>query len=147
MIRPATLADVDRILEMSLAFIAGSHYAEVLVPDVTALRATTEAFCGADPDRVVLLSVLEEQIVGMLALIAYVQPFTGQRVAGEMVWWVEPAHRGQGGRLLIAGERWAHTRGAQSLQMLAPTPSVESLYERHGYQALERLYQRTLVCS
>ncbi len=34
-----------------------------------------------------------------------------------------------------------------ALQMIAPTLAVEQLYERHGYVAVERIYQRRLEGS
>jgi GNAT superfamily N-acetyltransferase len=47
-------------------------------------------------------------------------------------------------RLLRDAERWARARGAEALELVAPNPRVELLYERLGYTPVERMFFRRL---
>lgn len=70
-------------------------------------------------------------------------PFT---VAQEVVWWVDPAHRGNSVGMLREFEQWATLRGVFAIEVksLAKFPEVEKLYERVGYARLETSWVRWL---
>lgn len=70
-------------------------------------------------------------------------PFT---VAQEVVWWVDPAHRGNSVDMLREFEQWATLRGVFAIEVksLAKFPEVEKLYERAGYARLETSWVRWL---
>ena len=91
--------------------------------------------------------VVEQQdtVVGMIGLLLFENPITGELTASELFWWVEPEHRGHGVRLLKRGEQWARASGAQKIHMIAPTPAVGHLYERLGYGYLEAAYQKAIA--
>jgi GNAT superfamily N-acetyltransferase len=63
---------------------------------------------------------------------------------GEVFWWVEPEHRGEGVKLLREAEKRAKHAGAQTMQMIAPTDKVAGLYQRFGYEFVEAAYQKSL---
>lgn len=145
MVRRAALNDVAAIAEMGSHFLAGSGYS-AHISDNPAHRSATAATLIANPDALVLVADRGDgSLVGMLILVLYAHPLSGQLFAAELVWWVEPDARGKAGlQLLVEGERWARDRGAEAIQMIAPTLDVERIYQRRGYAATERQYQKVL---
>ena len=146
-IRSARETDLDRIVEMGRRFLASTSYRDVIADNPSQMaRLATGLLDHAQGTILVAERVTSPdplpQVVGMIGLFAFEHPIAGERIAGELFWWVEPAHRGIGLRLLRAAEQWAHDHGATALQMIAPTPDVERLYERLGYARVEVHYQR-----
>jgi GNAT superfamily N-acetyltransferase len=139
--RLATLADVDAVAAMGERFRATTGYRDTLAANPAQLAALATRLIDA-PDGDVIVADVDGALVGMLALLVYAHHMSGERIAGELAWWVDPAHRGIGVRLLRAAEAWAQARGAVALQLIAPTPAVERLVERLGYTPVERTYQR-----
>lgn len=138
-IREATLADTPRLVEMTIAFIVSSIYAEMLEasPDRIALVVSNllnggVIFVAADDAGA---------LVGMIGIT-----LSGDRTFGEEAgWWVEPAHRTSalvGPKLLRRAECWARERGLLLLKMVAPagSPEVEAFYLHAGYFELETTY-------
>lgn len=84
--------------------------------------------------------------VGMMALSTYLHPMSGERIATEIVWWMDPDARGGRAalKLFAAGEAWAREQGAVKLQMIAPSDKVGQFYERLGFERIEVHYQRSL---
>jgi GNAT superfamily N-acetyltransferase len=93
-----------------------------------------------------IVVVGNHKAVGMIGLITFLHPLSGETYATEMIWWVEPNYRksGAGIRLLRAAERWAKDQGAVALQMIAPTPEVGQIYAATGFEQIETLYQKAL---
>ena len=142
--RPATLMDVEGIVGMGRRFMAQTVYRGKLADNPAQLRAlATHLIESVDGD--VIVAEDDSGLVGMIAVLAYTHHMSGERIAGEVAWWVEPTRRGIGIRLLKDAERWAREKGATHLQMIAPSNDVEALYERLGYEPVERTYQRRLM--
>jgi RimJ/RimL family protein N-acetyltransferase len=141
-IRRAVVEDVPRIAEMGARFI-DTEYPHALRFDAEQLAATTQRLMA---HGLVLVADAGDGVVGMLALTTYQHPLSGDRIATEIVWWVDPEVRG--GRaalqLFAAGEAWARAEGATHLQMIAPSDKVGRFYERLGFAKLETHYQRAL---
>lgn len=69
------------------------------------------------------------------------------RVGGELMWWIEPEHRGSGIglKLLKALENAAYTAGARRWSMIAiegTAERVSRIYDQMGYTASERTYSK-----
>ena len=144
-IRLATMEDVPRIVAMGVEFLNGSSYQSVFLENADQIRALAERIIGSEDGDVLLSVNASGSVVGMIAMIAFDHFISGQRAAGEVVYWVEPRERGSSGvRLLKAAEQWAKAHGAVFIQMIAPTPRTEMLYERLGYAPIERIFQRAL---
>lgn len=143
-VRDATLSDVPRLVEMGGAFLASTSYRDRLADVPDARAATMVSLIEQDQSTVLVLDNGEE-VVGMLGMILYRQPLSGEAVAGEVFWWVDPEHRGRGLTLWRAGEVWARELGARKIQMIAPSEDVERIYTARGYAPLERVYQRELT--
>lgn len=137
MIRAAVIADVPRLVEMGVLFLASTAYGAVL-PTNRAAIAERMAWLIEHPDRDVLVTVDHADTpTGMLGVLAFAHPLSGQWVAGHLFWW-------QGPRLLRAGEQWARAHGAESFLMNAPmmsaTVDVARHYVQRGYRAVETSY-------
>lgn len=113
-------------------------------PDPECLRTTAAWLLDGSTDRTVFVAETATGLVGMIGLFVHPHPFTGQRTATEMFWWIDPEARGPGMRLLRAAETWARRAGAATLQMVAPDPAVERFYERVGFTRVETSYTRRL---
>lgn len=143
-IREATAEDVPDLVEMGLRFRA-HVYRDTLAENRERLEALALEMVST-PDRVVFVAEEDrtQRLCGMLGIVVFGHPMSGERQATEVFWWVEPEYRGVGIRLLRVGERWAQMRGAVTMQMVAPSESagVGRLYERLGYREIERAFQR-----
>jgi GNAT superfamily N-acetyltransferase len=141
-IRPAVEADIPALVAMGGRFIA-TVYAGRLGDSADA-RADLMGKLIAHEDATLLVKVKGGVIVGMIGAVVYTQPISGDRIGGEMFWWVEPEHRGQGMRLLACAEAWAKAKGAVCFQSIAPSDRTSRLYARLGYVLLETVYQKGL---
>lgn len=142
-VRPATERDVPRIIEMGRAFLQASPYVAVLRENPAQIETFTR-WLLTNPEG--LLLVLEDRggaVAGMFGALLAPHYFSGDMMATEVVWWVEPDARGAGKLLLAAAEQHAQAHGAIALQMIAPDPRVGTLYERAGYRFVESAYQKT----
>jgi GNAT superfamily N-acetyltransferase len=144
--RPATLADVEAIVAMGERFRSQTTYADTVEKSPESVRALTTRMVNGD-DSIVFVAEdpATGDLVGMLAVLTYTHYMSGVRKAIEVVWWVDPDQRGTlGVRLLRDAETWARARGAEALELIAPTPRIEQLYDRLGYAPVERMYFRRL---
>ena len=142
-IRRAGPEDMQRLVEMGQRFVNETTYSGFVTINPERLSNTIIAL-SMNPDATILVSENGAGVNGMIALMVYDHPYSGQRTAFEVVWWVEPEARGEGLKLLSAAEGWARENGAKAMQMVAPTPRVGQLYEKHGYHLVESSYQRSL---
>jgi GNAT superfamily N-acetyltransferase len=149
-IRPATLADVPRLVAGFRQFVATSHYA-AFVPDAPAHVTALSEHLVTAPTTTVLVTETDAGVTGLLGLGVTAHPYSGQRLAVEVIWWVAPEARGCGPALLRAGERWAAEQGADAIQMIAPADAagrrVGRFYERRGYQAVETTYYAPVTAA
>lgn len=141
-IREATTNDVNALVAMGTRFL-DSVYARKIHANADALRSLSVGLL-ASADAVIYVAELGSEIVGMMGLMRYVHPMSGELTASEVMWWVDPERRGSGIRLFRVGEAWAQDSGATVIQMIAPSPEVERFYVRAGYEPVERTYQRRL---
>jgi GNAT superfamily N-acetyltransferase len=132
MIRPATMQDTTRLVEMARRFVAETAYAPLVSVSEPQLTATV--------DWVLSQGALFVATAGD-ALVS------GERVASELCWWVEPEHRNGSAavRLLHAAETWAREQGAVVFQMVAPNQRVEDFYQAMGYDRVEVAYQKRVA--
>jgi hypothetical protein len=143
-IRDATPDDIPRLVEMGTRFLTESVYSGKVLVNPEAITRTMGLLLASDVGAL-FVSELDGVVTGMIGLMVFEHPFTGQRAAQELFWWVEPEHRGNGLKLLKRGEQWAAAAGAQHIHMVAPTPAVGHLYERLSYGYLEAVYQKAIA--
>jgi len=145
-IRAAAQQDIPRLVEMGCRLLSDSYPAH-LTPNADALDALALRLMTGGEDTTLLVAETDGQAVGMLGLMAYAHPMSGERIAAEACWYVDPEARGTAGlRLLRAGEQWARERGATALQMIQPFAAdrIGDLYARLGYAPVEVTWQKSL---
>lgn len=142
-IREATEADIPRLIEMGERFLTETVYRGRVAVNPSAMARTVARLLVSDGGAV-FVSERDHTVVGMIGMLVFEHPITGEITASELFWWVEPEARGTGIRLLKRGEQWARDAGAERIHMIAPTSDVGRLYERLGYTALETTYERAL---
>ncbi len=144
-IRLATMDDVSRLSEMFAEFVASTQYAKYVGNDPSYSSAMMERMISSE-DCAIFVVDHEDGIVGMIGVMVFTQPFSGERVASELFWWLDPSHRGHGVWLLRRGESWARGHGATRMTMMAPIdkPRVAEIYQAVGYEATETVFQRNL---
>lgn len=144
-IRPATLDELPRIVAMGLAFLRSTPYHDLLHENPEKMGSLATWLITSE-DGLLLVAEEGSDLVGMIGLLVFAHHLSGERVAGEMFWWVEPSARGSVGvRLFRAAEAWALSQHVAKLQMVAPNPKVGKLYERFGYTAIETAYQKAVA--
>jgi hypothetical protein len=141
MIRTSTESDLDRLVEMGCRFHRESPYRDKLAVNPEKMRSTAKFISDAGT---LLISESEGKILGMLGFVLFSHFLSGEMTAGEVFWWVEPEHRGEGIKLLRCAEKMARVSGAKTMQMIAPSERVENLYKRLNYGYVESTYQKTL---
>lgn len=145
-LREAIQADVPRLQDMFAEFVASTQYARYVGNSPEYSAGLIERLIVND-DGIILVAERDALVIGMLALLAYQHPMSGERVAQEVFWWLDPAHRGFGVFLLRRGERWAKSQGARRLSLMAPAdkPRVMEIYEAIGYERVEVTFQKDLI--
>ena len=147
MIRTAREEDIPRVMEMAHCFfpVLEARHGRTQNPEVV-LNLTRRLISGHTADASVLL-VAENGtgIVGMIGALVYVDPLTGERGAGQVVWWVTPTSRSRrlGLTLLRRAEAWAKEQGAVSMQ-LASWSGPRDCYRKLGYKRTEIAYTKAL---
>lgn len=139
MIRTATKADIPRMVEMGQRFRNESSYNKYLAENPAKMAELGEKLVAVDG---ILVAEHDGKLTGMLGYIVHEHFISGEKVAGEVFWWVEK--RGDGLELLREMERRAKAAGAKYIQMIAPSQRVARLYTIMKFDFVESTYQRTL---
>lgn len=143
MIRRARTDDKARVLMLARSF----HIASGLpIPFNAPYASLLFDACLSEPDRLCLV-LDDDDVQGVLAAQAGLLPIAPVKAATELIWWIEPAHRGRSAlAMLDAYEAWARERGCVFANMvgLGSDPLPARLYERRGYIAAERHFMKPL---
>ncbi len=144
-IRTANRTDLDRVVAMFAEFVASTQYARYVGNDPSYSATMMERLITDDQCELFVVDG-EESVVGMLGVMVFTQPFSGETIASELFWWLDPKHRGHGVWLLRRAENWARSKGATRMSMMAPIdkPRVGEIYKAVGYSEVERVFQRDL---
>lgn len=143
-IRRLTERDVPAVVEMGLRFLASPEYRTYFTGDASRLEILIRMGVGSEGMASWVAEHEDGTLVGMLGVVVFNHPMSGERVASEIAWWVNPEARGIGMRLLREAERWAKAQGATRLLMVAPNDRVGGFYQRLGFSPVETSYQRSL---
>lgn len=143
-VRRATPDDVDDVVDMAVRFLESPAYCGQVRID----RGHLEALVAwLQDEQLLLVAEHEGRAVGMLGMAIVPATLSGDPVASEIGWWMEPEFR-RGTcavRMWEAAERWAREKGAAAVQMIAPHGSeVGAWYARRGYAPLEQAWQLRL---
>lgn len=145
MIRPATMDDVDAIVEMARKFYPASGYAEI-GPMADVAPAGLAIVCMQT--GVALVAERGGQLVGMVILAVTPFEFNVElEIAHELAFWIEPEHRGGmlAARLVRAAEDACRERGVRALRMAKLASSgddVGRLYQALGFKPSESYFSK-----
>jgi GNAT superfamily N-acetyltransferase len=144
-LRLATAADEAALVRMGQRFLTESSYKEHLKNNPAQMIHFTRRMLACADARI-LVAEEDGEAVGMLVFYLFPHFFSGEPMAGEIVWWVEPERRAgsTGLRLLREAERLAREAGSTKMQMIAPNERIGALYEKLGYRRVETTYQKEL---
>lgn len=144
-VRLAIPSDRLRVVSMlKEAHAAGALPFPFSAPHAAALFDTQCAL----KDRICIVYVPSDRARGVLMAAINPHPFGPFLIATEVIWWIDPEHRGAAGRAMLdAYEAWATEQGASFVGMaaLAAAPRAGVIYERRGYQAAETHYLKPLA--
>jgi GNAT superfamily N-acetyltransferase len=143
--RQASDADLPQLVFMLRQFVTSTKYRKFVGENAAVLRTFLEGLL-MNPHAAIFIAARDEKVIGMLGVLGYAHPMSGERCAGELFWWLDPDERGAGGWLLRRAEKWAIGYGATNIQMIAPAdnPRVAVMYQRLGYEAVETAFHRKL---
>ena len=148
-IRAATYADIPAIVTLGHAFFAASDMGALASFCPESLGASLHRIIAGD-NGILLVAEVAGAVVGMAGAMVFPAYWNAAVTIGqETFWWVQPAHRGAVGPMLMAGlEIEAKACGARSflmvsLEALRPA-AVARLYERGGYLPLEHSFWKAL---
>jgi len=147
-VRPATRADIPRIIEMGRRFYAASGYETIAAasnPSIAGLAIIT-----MDQGVMLVAESDDGDVIGMACL--FLEPFVfnpSVTVASELAWWIEPEHRGGllARKMMLAIEEACRAREVGVIRMAAletSPPQAAALYERMGYARSDSHYMRIL---
>ena len=144
-IREAISGDVDCIVKMGCRFIETTSYSDKFRVEPDQIRRVAESLID-EPSGVVFLYEGERSVVGMIGVLCHQHLLTGDLVAGELFWWMDPDERGSAGiRLFKKAQKWAEQKGATELTMAAPSNYVAAIYKRLGLRFIESTYSLDLA--
>lgn len=146
-IRHADCDDRDAVLQMAHRFLsADGPYGAKFQIDDEKIHGLAERMLQRSRSSLTLIAAHEGEAVGMFGMFLFDHPITGETVAAELCWWMEPEFRGTRlpYRMLQQAESWARASGAQVVEMIAPSERVASFYDRIGYDRTDVHYRKTL---
>lgn len=148
MIRPATIDDIPRILELGAMLHASSSYNRMAFVPAKA-GAFLQALMAGD-GGVVFVAEVDGVVVGGMAGGIVDQWFSDDLIAYDFSIFVEPRRRNGviAIRLMTAFEEWARLQGAKQIHMGIGTDlNVEGtgrLYEHMGFRLFGPLYMKEI---
>jgi len=143
----ATLDDLPDVVRLAEAFAHESPYASETI------TGEIEQFAKdllRDPTKgIVVLYVKDGKPVGLIGGIITKMLMSQSLIATELMWYVEPEHRGSRKSLALkeAFEFWGRKMGAKFIAMsslLQSNPSIERYYDRTGYKLQEKAYLKVV---
>jgi GNAT superfamily N-acetyltransferase len=154
-IRRATEQDIPKIVEMAERFYPLSPYPAIYgeMPREQAAGLVIVSMQGriehGIAPGIMLVAEKDGALIGMLAMFLDAATFTPRVIAGELVWWMEPEHRGgiDAVRLIREAEKEAKARGAHVSRMavLGTSPEEASaILRRMGYTPTEWIHSKRL---
>lgn len=143
-IRLAESEDLSAILRLGEQFRAASPYRDVLVQNDEHAQIILRKLIRGEGGAMWVADRAGE-VVGMIGMILFPHYFSGELMASELLFYVDPMSRGMGLKLLRAAEAWAVACGARSISMIAPTEDIGRIYARFHYQPSERAYVKRLT--
>lgn len=143
-IRDADEQDINRVVELGRRDLLEGPYKNQLADNPDYGAALMKELLSK-PGMRILVAEEDQLVVGVFAFYLFPHYFSGEMTAGQVIWYVEPKHRGRASmELLWAAEKAAFDMGAIRMQVTSPTDKVEVaglIYKRLKYKPIETTYQ------
>lgn len=151
MLKLADINDLDIVKDFIHKFHQESPYQEIPINDEH-MDANLKAILLSDRNVNVIILAYTEEGEAKGVIIGQAAPFllTGQKIASELSWWVEPEFRRtpMGKDLFEAYIYWAKQVGCEFVQSVAlhdeRLPLMERLYRKQNFTPCETSYLRKL---
>lgn len=145
-VRRAEARDIPRIVELGRRWLLEGPYRALIADNGDQVAQLTDKLLSVSCAAVLVADAGDGRAVGLLAVLVTPHPFSGEAVADELIWYVEPEYRvgGVGLTLLREAEEAARMMGAKRMKLTAPSIDTAALYKRCGYDFIEAGFVRTL---
>lgn len=142
-VRPARPNERFEVLRLARDFHAASSIPFSFDP-AHASRAAQEYV--EDPDRLCLVLEVGGALRGVLAASWSISPLAPVKIAQELIFWVDPAHRGRSAlRMLADYEKWAVAQGCAAAGLAGLNdPRVARLFSVAGFGLIENKFLKIL---
>jgi hypothetical protein len=154
MIRPATIADKARVVELLRDSRTGAEFDRpdgltgFVFPFEPAYAERLFLRYRSQPRMICVVHDVAGRAEGVLMAHAFEHDFGPVWLSQERVWWIDPAYRGSAApRMLDAYETWSRQQGCRFAGMagMGDDPTVGKLYQRRGYRRAETHYLKVLA--
>lgn len=137
--------DVGSVIKMARSFALHSPYKDFPM-EQEKIEEFVLSLMRDKNKTIVILYLHKDKPVGMLAGMSSEMIFSREKIASEVIWWVEPGFRSRKTLALKeAYEYWAKRIGAKYIQMAnLNDEKIERYYERTGYKLTERAYLKVV---
>jgi GNAT superfamily N-acetyltransferase len=146
----ADYSDFKPIFDMAGRFQQASPYTELTYDEGKVVELIDSFLTGDRTQKIIILGLKDQEPVGMIAGVVNEMLFSHDLIASELMWWVEPEHRGSrlSIQLLDAYEEWARRVGAKVVQLSSVNTDhadkLDRLYRHRDYNLVERGYIKGL---
>lgn len=143
-LRLATKEDYPHLIRMARRFHEASPYSDLEFSEEQS-RAVFDKYLNSNKTEIVIiLSEDTDGPTGMIIGAAASLPFSKDKVASELAWWVDEDKRGSKDSLMLfkAYQDWARRVGSKITQMamLDDVTNLNKFYLKQGFVPAERSY-------
>lgn len=144
-VRLAKPEDVSVIVDLMREFHSDSPYKAIVFDKNKSKEFILGVIKGNVRNHICLVALREDQVVGFIVGAISNAPFSSDKIASELGWFVKKEARGTKASYLLfkAYEDWAYRAGAkivQSAYLPELTPGLDKFYDREGYRPVEQSY-------
>lgn len=144
-IRIANLMDTIKVVDLGRKFLKAGPYNGLLTDSPEHFTKFAMSIILSPTARVLVAVDEKDTPIGVLAFFVVPHWMSGDMIASEIIWYVEPDYRGKVALdLYWAAKIMAKEMGAAFIQFTAPTEAVGKIYIRDGFKQIEVGYQKRL---
>lgn len=142
-LRPARPDERFKVVALCRDFHAASGIPFAFDPAHASRAAQDHIEC---PRKLCLTTEVDGALRGVLAASWAISPLAPVRIAQELVFWIDPAHRGRSARRMIAAyEEWARAQGCAAAGLSGLNdPRVTRFFGAAGFALTENKFLKML---
>jgi GNAT superfamily N-acetyltransferase len=142
-VRPARPDERFEVLRLARDFHAASGIPFDFCP-AHASRAAQDYI--EDPGKLCLALEVSGSLRGVLAASWSISPLAPVKIAQELIFWVDPDHRGRASRRMLVGyEKWARAQGCAAAGLAGLNdPRVARFFGAAGFMSAENKFLKIL---